>query len=256
MVKKTVNFILIVGIISGAVFLSWTFSTPVYNFYNKVYYFHINSKKYPQYLKKTEEMLEETEESKRNIDFERFSEKIILSFPHPYEFYRIAGDYYLEKGIVEKGAFYSLSSIKPGSKDIAIIKRVIPVLWANQYFAEVCDELRKYNLNGRSDLLFYYGSALVEIGESNKAGKYLLEAKKLGYMQPELYYYMGQYYNYLYLKSNVKKEKKDYSLKALMNFKRAYEFSVKSEKTLEKYIFFLKDNGYYSEAADLANPDK
>lgn len=241
MIKKSISFGIVLIIIAGSIAGSYFFSSVVYKFYIRSYYYALNSDKYEEYYNEAVKMLEEGEFE----DFEDFSSKIIIAYPKPAEFYKITGNYFYNKGDREKGVMYLLKYSQTTGEITDELNLILPYLYENKLFGEIVGELKKNEEKLDNMQCFYYGAALLENGENLKSEKFLDKALLTQVNNADLFYYKAKS---LIGKKMKPGEKKNIYKQALYYTAKAYSFSKKSMIS-KLYIYLLKENGDYEKAA-------
>lgn len=240
MIRKTINYVFIIGIIVSVVILSYTFSQQFYSFYLKTLFHYVYKDDFSKQIEKAELLYKQKEYEKML----KIINQVSMINSDIFEINKIASDYYFEIDDEVNGIKYYLKAYENKNTSLNQISEILPLMYKHGYYGDIVALLGDFDLSRSDEYSFYLGASLSEVGKYDEALEYLNISAKNGNFDDDLYFYYARtYYN-----QYEKNKKKSLLTSAESNIKKSVRVNNKEKRYIELYLKIANAQGKYKEA--------
>jgi tetratricopeptide (TPR) repeat protein len=190
--RKTIHVknYLIFFIIVGAGALSYFHSTEVYTFYMRTYYEKIRGQSVEQQVKIANAMYD----NRRFAELKEYLHTRIMVYPGNMDMKKLDGLARIKLGEDSKGIDMLLTASGSERMPEKLLEETVGQLSEQHRYRDIIEIFRKNNPGDNPGLLYQYGVALFETGNTAGAIRELKKAVDEGRTDYEAYHYLGRAY--------------------------------------------------------------
>lgn len=155
--------LLILILLGAFIGLSAFYSARFYSFYLKGYHVYFKKESLNDMKKNADSLLKD----KKNKEYKKYCEKILLVYPASPEAKIYAGLNFLRIGEEDRGSELIVTAMNEVKLKDEELERIVEVLFEKKYYSEVVDALEKNKLQLNREMEYSYGLSLLKTGKSS-----------------------------------------------------------------------------------------